>query len=411
MRIGKFAAQHGVTQDTVRYYMERGLIIAQKQGEQYFFTQEDHRNMELILEWKELGFSLTSVLDLLTIQRLSGEPSDSFRNHYLSSLEHKQAEINQEIEKLAALNRTIIDKIQDHKNTDALEKPLLGFPLSSLNILICPDCKKPLHLSTGSLEHHMVMEASADCSCGYGSRIHQGVFIDEASLRPKLLNDGPLPTKEEYIKSTSHTYINYIYQTIAILAKHLEAVDEPAYILELSNCSGMILMQYINTLSKNTTYILVDHDLDRLMCLKRNLERHHDHKRFMFLATDFTLLPLANGTIDAIADFGMSRKLYKENKTLLPTMMAELLNDNGSFMASSVYFGDNSKGRRDTMDPKGYYTKRWLLEQLDKATLRIIQETSVGPVFQEGASDEDLAEMELFQWVVRSVKSQRKSLN
>ena len=405
MKIGKFAAQHGVTQDTVRYYMERGLIVAQKQGEQYSFTKEDHRNMELILEWKELGFSLTSILDLLTIQRLSGEQSDSFRNHYRSSLEHKQNEIDQEIKKLEDLNRTITEQVNHQKKADELEKPLLGVPLSSLDILVCPDCNRPLHLSTGSLERHMVMEASADCNCGYVARIHQGVFIEEASLRPKLMNNVPIPSKEEYIKSTSHTYINYIYQTLATIAKYLgDVVTEPAYILELSNCSGLILMQYIKALSKNITFILVDHDLDRLMRLKRNLERYHDHNRFMFLATDYSRLPLAKGSIDAMADFGMCRKLFKDDQTVLPVLMADLLKDTGSYIASSVYFGENSRRRRDLVDPEGNFTKQWLIDQLEQADFRVEQETSIGPVFQEGLSDELHLEMELYQLVVRSMK-------
>ncbi|NLB22485.1 MAG: MerR family DNA-binding transcriptional regulator, partial [Clostridium sp.] len=41
MRIGQFAEKYKVTQDTVRYYIERGLLVASKRGEQFFFTESD----------------------------------------------------------------------------------------------------------------------------------------------------------------------------------------------------------------------------------------------------------------------------------------------------------------------------------------------------------------------------------
>ena len=46
MKIGKFAEKYGVTLDAVRYYLERGLLVAQKRGEQYFFTDADGKDLE-----------------------------------------------------------------------------------------------------------------------------------------------------------------------------------------------------------------------------------------------------------------------------------------------------------------------------------------------------------------------------
>lgn len=405
MRIGKFAQRYGITQDTVRYYMDRGLLVARKKGEQYFFTKEDEKDMEQILEWKQLDFSLNSIQELLTVQRLSGEQSDSFQNRYRSCLEKKKREVDETMEKLRGLSGVISTRLLQQKQAEEAEKPLLGFPLTSLDLLVCPECGADLWFGDGSFQDHMVMEANVSCLCGYQARIHQGVFIDEASLRPKLMNDGPMPTKEEYILSSTPGYINYLYQTMAAMTGYLKE-ERPGCVLEVSNCSGFILMHCIGFLPEDTVFIVADYDLDRLMRLKRNLETYHDHKRFIFLAADYHRLPLARGRIDAMADFGMVRKLYKEDQTDLPLILSDLLIDGGVYIASSVYFGENSKHRPEAIDPEGISTKTWIKSRLEERGIAVKAETSLGPVFQEGAGEGELKDMELYQLVVRAVKEQ-----
>lgn len=61
MRIGKFAALHSVTQDTIRHYQEMGLLVAEKVNGRYDFTDADSRDLEKILHLKELEFTLNEV--------------------------------------------------------------------------------------------------------------------------------------------------------------------------------------------------------------------------------------------------------------------------------------------------------------------------------------------------------------
>lgn len=409
MRIGTFAQRNGISQDTVRYYLERGLLVARKKGMQYFFTKEDEQDLRNILDWKKLEFSLTSILELLTLRRLSGEHSDSYQNYYRSFLEKKQQEVAAARETLDVLARTVEERLDQLKQTEEAEKPVLGIPLTSLELLSCPQCGLSLRLGEGYFQDHMVMEADIACPCGYRAKIRHGVFIEEASLRPKLLNEGPMPTKEEYIKSTTPGYINYLYQTMAALVSYLKE-ERPHYILEISNCSGFILMQYIDHLPAETVFLVVDHDLDRLMRLKRNLEAYHDHKRFLFLAADYHRLPLAKGSIDAMVDFGMVRKLYLEDRSDLPRLMAELLVDGGAYVASTQYVGKDSKRRPEALDPENTLDPSWFRHRLEAHGLQVTLETSIGPVQQEGAREEDLKNLELFQLVVKAVKGSAPAL-
>ena len=48
MKIGKFAKKHEVTLDTIRFYMEKGLLVPSKKDSQYYFSEIDSANLEKI---------------------------------------------------------------------------------------------------------------------------------------------------------------------------------------------------------------------------------------------------------------------------------------------------------------------------------------------------------------------------
>lgn len=61
MKIGKFSRKNNVTQDTIRHYIDMGLLVAEKQGWQYKFCEEDSCDIEKITMLKQLDLSLTEI--------------------------------------------------------------------------------------------------------------------------------------------------------------------------------------------------------------------------------------------------------------------------------------------------------------------------------------------------------------
>ena len=249
------------------------------------------------------------------------------------------------------------------------------------------------------------MEASLSCPCGFKAQIHKGVYIDKAAVRPKLLGNEPMPTKEEFLASSSHTFVNYLYQTLAAMVKLIKVGSEPSYILELSNCVGFFLMQYIQDLPVNSTYVLVDYDLDRLMRMKGNLEMYYSHRKFLFLCCDYEQLPLAKGSIDCMVDNGMSRTYQLEEKKYLPPLIVDRLKDQGTYVSSSIFFGENSKGNPQTIEPLGWYKEEGIEERIKSVGLTIEDTLRIGPVFQEESAQSNFSDMELYQLVARSIKT------
>jgi len=68
-RIGELAAKVGVTERTIRYYEERGLLESVKRldGGQRIYTNDDVRRLKFIQKLKVLGLSLAEMQELETL--------------------------------------------------------------------------------------------------------------------------------------------------------------------------------------------------------------------------------------------------------------------------------------------------------------------------------------------------------
>ena len=68
-RIGELAAKVGVTERTIRYYEERGLLESVKrlEGGQRVYRDDDVRRLKFIQKLKVLGLSLAEMQELETL--------------------------------------------------------------------------------------------------------------------------------------------------------------------------------------------------------------------------------------------------------------------------------------------------------------------------------------------------------
>lgn len=69
-RIGKLALRYQIKKDTLRFYDKSGLLIPSSRSESGYriYTQEDEQRLAFILRAKAIGFSLTDIAELLSIE-------------------------------------------------------------------------------------------------------------------------------------------------------------------------------------------------------------------------------------------------------------------------------------------------------------------------------------------------------
>lgn len=388
MKIGQFAKKHRVTHDAIRFYIDKGLLVPSKKEGQYYFNEIDSKEIEKIMELKKMNFSLSEIHRILTFQRLGGTSTEFSRNLYRMILEEKQKHVKQELKKWNQIDEHLKKQMEELNTHSQRQKQVLGFPITSTELLVCPVCKNVINLSAGVLEKNMIIQAELDCECGYQGKIKDGIYIDERAVRTKKVNGRPIPSKEEYLMNTNPEHISYLFKGMAKVIEYvLKYQNRPKYIMELSNCVGFFLLQYINYLPKDSVYILIDYDLGRLTQLKFNLERYYSHNKFIFFCCDYADLPMKSSIVDVIIDLFMSNIYEKEQNENLLHIVMPFLKENGLFTVSYPLT------RRSTMD--GHHLEmageeiedsemNRIHKRLAFSNLRTLETMEIGSVYLQG---------------------------
>jgi len=71
--IAELAEQHGVTQRTIRFYEDKGLMSPRRVGGQRVYTEFDSKRLGLILRAKAIGTKLADIKTFLELYGREGE--------------------------------------------------------------------------------------------------------------------------------------------------------------------------------------------------------------------------------------------------------------------------------------------------------------------------------------------------
>jgi len=116
--IQQMADELGITQRTIRFYEDKGLIEPQRAGTTRVYTKREFARMQLILRGKSLGFSLRDIKDFLDLY--DHDPAHLEQMHLLQTrvsdriaeLEQQQRAIVQTLAELRTIERQALDHIR-----------------------------------------------------------------------------------------------------------------------------------------------------------------------------------------------------------------------------------------------------------------------------------------------------------
>ena len=132
-RIGEIASLSSLTERTIRYYEEQGLIKAgRSEGGQRWYTDEDLVYLKRIIELKGLGFSLQEIRQIFEMK--DADRSGNRRREALLAVYRKKYQ--EDISRLEALQKHI-DELEWHIHQ--LEKAEDGF--TECPGALCASCK------------------------------------------------------------------------------------------------------------------------------------------------------------------------------------------------------------------------------------------------------------------------------
>ena len=328
MKIGEFSKVNKISIETVRHYIDLGIIIPYKNGAQYEFNEKCQNEIENILELKSLGFTLNEIKSIFIYETL-GKLSAAEKNNILHDIfTLKQREINKKINKLVEIEGKLIKKIESINTVKVKRNFKLGIDIKNLNLLSCVICGQDLYLEEGNIKNNQILDGKLKCACGMGYSIKSGILIvDEYSEKDgsKVYNN----VIKEYIKETDKNYILSVRKGLDWACNNLCKIDfNDKVILEIGTGLGFLLRNLYDNLNDSSLYIAIDNNIEKHNYLKSLIERSNLKKNIMFICTDFKYIPIKKKSIDIFLDYGGSSNYwFEENDFSIKDILKYLKED------------------------------------------------------------------------------------
>ncbi|MCK8059346.1 MULTISPECIES: MerR family transcriptional regulator [unclassified Fusibacter] len=386
MRIGEFATEVGTSIDTVRHYMDLGLIVPERQGTYFYFDERCKKDYAKVIEMKDMGFSLIEIRNILLIIRFSKMATGMELQHYQSFFENKRDELVKKREELDEMIGQLDSKVETLKSAKVKKSHVIGFGLDFLSILSCPVCSSDLMLSQANIENNTIQTGTLSCKCGHQIHIDQGILVNRESMKSIFESDESYFIR--YVKQNSAVYLDNIYKSMEWGYRHIELEKiEGKTVVELGVGNGLFLSHIIKALPESTRYIAVDYDFSRLKYLKKMLERVDYKAKVNFICADFRRIPLKDKTFDFIVDFHGSSSYHFKNTSFLHERLKHYYADDCGIMAVFMCFDKFKKNSKVAEESKYLFNRDEIKKGLKNLGFEMQMDNFIG--YQDESTDKD----------------------
>ncbi|GIN97538.1 hypothetical protein J6TS1_34080 [Siminovitchia terrae] len=382
MLIGKFAQKYNVKTDTIRYYMELGLLIPKKRNHYYVFDKMCEEDMEIISELKKYRFSLQEIHKFLSFKRVTLLSNKEDYTFLTQMLEEKKEELNEEVRSITYSIRDIDEKVQELNLMHTIAGEEKGMPFDFLPMLYCPSCQTSLDLRNASTRGQQIFMGELFCSCGYKAQIHEGIVITEhlnkESFNPHYIYD------KEMLKIIQSSFISLSEKASLWVKEHLISENlTNKVIVETHIDTYVFLNKYISELDKGAFYIFSGSTMPMLKMLKMKIEQTDPGLKILYLLNSGLDLPIKHHAIDYVIDSYSFNEYSLFHKSLPMMVLAPYLKNESKIIGASFYYSDGAKSllRMKTLHPNAFPSNlrsSFIKENLEASNFRITEKENIG---------------------------------
>lgn len=381
MKIGTFAKLFHVTTDTVRYYIELGLLIPDKKNTQYQMNQLCLDDMAFIAELKKFHFSLLEIQQILSYQRVTNFSDHDDINYYNNLLIDKK---NHLIKKKEDISKTIklIEKAVQTSSPSSKEENFTGVPLSFVNLLYCPMCHIPLEMKDVTIKKVYIQTGSLTCTCGYEAAIEEGIIITA-----NLYETSPYPSyfyDKETIKEINPKMINLFEKSNFWFQKVLQNVDLKNKLIVETNVDAFVsLPKYIDVLETSASYVFSGYSLAMLKKVRKRMERMDPKPNVLYILNSDLNLPLKPLSIDVFVDSFTANDFSLLNPQFPIHVLKNYFHSSSTIVGGYSYYDSSGKSLKNisALYPNSHehilYPK-YLEENLSGNGFQITQSENIG---------------------------------
>ena len=384
MKTGAFAKKYGLKPSAVRFYIDKALLTPKLENGQYIFDHTCMDQMEKIIKYKNLKFTLEEIEIMLNYEHSGAVKDRAVVNTILANLEAKMIQLDAEAKDLETVKDQLAEEIKRYNDIWPVhEKPdNTAMPLDALNILCCPECFGEISVIDAVISKGGIRSAALNCECGYTAAVSDGVLLCDEHL-----NDTPFKLFENINSILSATdnfspgYRNlmdkaqlWVYQQIHLQKKEFRYIMDGPF-------SYNFLLKHIRGLPEEALYILVDISVQKISKLKEYFS--DTDRKIMFIAGDINRLPLKASFLDLyIDDFSNINHIFTYNEGVYGAV-SRLLKPRGNITGIHIDYttAPNSleefrKDHKD-FDPKMINLKR-IYSNLAMAGIKFIEKNALG---------------------------------
>lgn len=389
MWIGELSKKYNVSKDTIRYYIQEGLIIPRSKEKYYDFGERSEKDLMQIISLKELGFTIKEIHKVLSIGRVSNLVDEQDLDQVIDVYMNKRADLIDDMNLLEMKIESIDDKINELKTQKKSEYKRLGIPFSMLNMLVCPSCKSSLSFTDVEMSDAYIYSGISSCQCGNELVVEEGILItgnendseyDKPDLNRSFYKDIPPKLISDFQKS-----YNWMMKTIRKEKKY-------PVVMETHINAYFFLHQHVETFDEDTLFIVVDKFPEMLKMYKRRLEKLNKPLNILFIADNTTDYPLKINTIDLFIDyFGINEHGFFSNTNLLDEIDC-FFKDSCHIAGTCFYFDQPSKSQEKLLDlypeaSKDNFKKKYFVSMLETNGFDIVDHQHLKSTEDTGNSD------------------------
>ncbi|MBS7525547.1 MerR family transcriptional regulator [Fusibacter paucivorans] len=368
MKIGQFAKENHMTVDAIRHYMSMDLILPIKRSGQYEFDDRCQEDLQEVVYLKRLGFALSEIQSLMLIKRMAKHTAYERANFYRAFFERRLAWIDQERKRLKQMKRDI----EKHLEQEVVLPPVPaeeGVPLQAMPLLCCAKCQSELIVEAGVLAQNQIISGEMVCQCGAHYTIESGIVCAAETTPPKRDYHELSVYLLDYVQETHYTYLSRIVHALEWVDRQIDFQFDVA--LELGTGSGFFLRYFLDQLPKDSIYIAVDYDYDRLIQLKRALSGIESKPNILYICADFQAMPLKAGIADLLVDYSGSSNFGFEHEAYLFNLTLPYLKKDAKWIGAFILFKNFVYGSRIPEKLRHQFTEQPILTALDAAGYKV----------------------------------------
>ncbi len=354
MKIGELAKITNLSVDTIRYYVNLGLLVPASESKQYSFSEKDIQDLKIIQRLKGYYFSLNDIHTIISFNRISNLEDYGDIEDYLEFFIQKRTELLSQKEDLESTINNLEEDIKCLEKKYNCNGKKSGVPLFFLDYLFCPQCKTSLKLTNAEIENKEILSGNLFCDCSYKAKIEDGILITEKEY--KNTYDFADPDRN-FFKRVSPSLISLMQKSYNWILDQLENINlDGKIIMEDHMNAYFFLYPNINSVNKNAYYIVSDKYLEMVKLYKERIDRLNLDLKILYICDCSFAYPLKPETIDIFIDFYSSNEYASFNKDYYLEKITPLFNRDVSVFGTYLHF---DKGSRSAKELANFYPESY----------------------------------------------------